>query len=113
MYLNNYLFRDVSENKYSILFSLITNPRLYIIDHHYWLVSVLQADWPHPMPAIGRIANFSSLRKTRPKEFQIYDSYFGEFVVNILLIYSKISATFLLHVLFLTLDDENPWFNKI
>jgi hypothetical protein len=30
------------------------------------------------MPAIGRIANFSSLRKHRPKEFQIYDSYFGE-----------------------------------
>ncbi|KAL8579176.1 hypothetical protein ACOMHN_010760 [Nucella lapillus] len=34
------------------------------------------ADWPQPMPAIGRIANFSSLRKHRPKEFQIYDSYF-------------------------------------
>ena len=30
------------------------------------------------MPAIGRIANFSSLRKHRPKEFQIYDSYFGK-----------------------------------
>ncbi|XP_071104533.1 twitchin-like isoform X3 [Haliotis cracherodii] len=34
------------------------------------------ADWPQPMPAIGRIANFSSLRKHRPKEYQIYDSYF-------------------------------------
>ncbi|XP_070200689.1 twitchin-like isoform X4 [Littorina saxatilis] len=34
------------------------------------------ADWPQPMPAIGRIANFSSLRKQRPKEFQIYDTYF-------------------------------------
>nr|KAG5709145.1 hypothetical protein BaRGS_028601 [Batillaria attramentaria] len=34
------------------------------------------ADWPQPMPAIGRIANFSSLRKHRPKEFQIYDTYF-------------------------------------
>ncbi|KAL8565325.1 hypothetical protein ACOMHN_029021 [Nucella lapillus] len=34
------------------------------------------ADWPHPMPAIGRIANFSSLRKQRPKEFAIYDTYF-------------------------------------
>jgi len=29
------------------------------------------------MPAIGRIANFSSLRKHRPMENQIYDSYFG------------------------------------
>ncbi|XP_076471204.1 twitchin-like [Babylonia areolata] len=34
------------------------------------------ADWPHPMPAIGRIANFSSLRKQRPKEFAIFDTYF-------------------------------------
>ena len=30
------------------------------------------------MPAIGRIANFSSLRKHRPKEYQIYESYFGK-----------------------------------
>jgi len=29
-----------------------------------------------PMPAIGRIANYSSLRKHRPRENQIYDSYF-------------------------------------
>uniref|UniRef100_A0A0B7BN15 Uncharacterized protein n=1 Tax=Arion vulgaris TaxID=1028688 RepID=A0A0B7BN15_9EUPU len=34
------------------------------------------ADWPAPQPAIGRIANFSSLRKHRPQEYQIYDSYF-------------------------------------
>jgi len=34
------------------------------------------ADWPAPMPAIGRIANYSSLRKHRPKENDIYDSYF-------------------------------------
>jgi serine/threonine protein kinase/predicted RNA-binding protein with TRAM domain len=34
------------------------------------------ADWPTPMPAIGRIANYSSLQKHRPKEYQIYDSYF-------------------------------------
>ncbi|ESO91797.1 hypothetical protein LOTGIDRAFT_121777 [Lottia gigantea] len=34
------------------------------------------ADWPQPMPAIGRIANFSSLRKHRPKEYQIYESSF-------------------------------------
>ena len=37
----------------------------------------VQSDWPAPMPAIGRIANFSSLRKHRPMENQIYDSYFG------------------------------------
>ncbi|XP_021346443.1 twitchin-like isoform X8 [Mizuhopecten yessoensis] len=34
------------------------------------------ADWPAPMPAIGRIANYSSLRKHRPKEYNIYDAYF-------------------------------------
>jgi serine/threonine protein kinase len=34
------------------------------------------SDWPAPMPAIGRIANYSSLRKHRPRENQIYDSYF-------------------------------------
>jgi hypothetical protein len=39
----------------------------------------LQADWPMPMPAIGRIANFSSLKKNRPKEHQIIDSYFGKY----------------------------------
>ena len=40
---------------------------------------LLQSDWPMPMPAIGRIANYSSLRKHRPRENQIYDSYFGEY----------------------------------
>ncbi|XP_055900297.1 twitchin-like isoform X6 [Biomphalaria glabrata] len=34
------------------------------------------ADWPAPQPAIGRIANFSSLRKHRPQEYQIYDTFF-------------------------------------
>jgi len=34
------------------------------------------------MPAIGRIANFSSLRKHRPMENQIYDSYFGAHDAN-------------------------------
>ncbi|XP_069132543.1 twitchin-like isoform X11 [Argopecten irradians] len=34
------------------------------------------ADWPAPMPAIGRIANYSSLRKHRPKEYNIFDAYF-------------------------------------
>jgi len=38
----------------------------------------VQSDWPAPMPAIGRIANYSSLRKHRPMENQIYDSYFGQ-----------------------------------
>ncbi|XP_065941807.1 twitchin isoform X18 [Magallana gigas] len=33
-------------------------------------------DWPQPQPAIGRLANFSSLRKHRPKEYSIYDAYF-------------------------------------
>ncbi len=32
--------------------------------------------WPEPNPAIGRLANFSSLKKHRPKEYNIYDSYF-------------------------------------
>jgi hypothetical protein len=39
------------------------------------------------MPAIGRIANYSSLRKHRPRENQIYDSYFGNFELNILFYY--------------------------
>lgn len=41
----------------------------------FWMS--LQADWPQPQPAIGRLANFSSLRKHRPKEYSIYDAYFG------------------------------------
>lgn len=32
--------------------------------------------WPEPNPALGRIANYSSLRKLRPKEHKIYSSYF-------------------------------------
>lgn len=47
----------------------------------YWfttyLYDALQGDWPQPQPAIGRLANFSSLRKHRPKEYSIYDAYFG------------------------------------
>lgn len=39
---------------------------------------LFKADWPIPTPAIGRIANYSSLRKNRPKEYSIYDAYFGE-----------------------------------
>jgi len=45
----------------------------------------VQSDWPAPMPAIGRIANFSSLRKHRPMENQIYDSYFGLFCFHSIL----------------------------
>lgn len=33
-------------------------------------------EWPKPHPGIGRLANFSSLRKLRPKDFGIYSSYF-------------------------------------
>ncbi len=43
------------------------------------LCALEQVDWPAPMPAIGRIANFSALRKNRPKEHQVYDSYWGTF----------------------------------
>ena len=34
------------------------------------------SSWPDPNPALGRMANFSSLRKLRPKEYKIYNSYF-------------------------------------
>jgi serine/threonine protein kinase len=34
------------------------------------------ATWPEPNPALGRMANFSSLRKHRPKEYSIYSTYF-------------------------------------
>ncbi|KAK2180733.1 hypothetical protein NP493_429g01145 [Ridgeia piscesae] len=33
-------------------------------------------DWPMPMPAIGRLANFGSLRKARPKDHGIFSTYF-------------------------------------
>nr|AZI15635.1 UNC-22 [Auanema rhodensis] len=32
--------------------------------------------WPEPNPAIGRISNFSSLRKHRPEEYKIHDAFF-------------------------------------
>ena len=34
------------------------------------------SSWPAPNPSIGRLANFSSLKKHRPKEYSIYNSYF-------------------------------------
>lgn len=50
------------------------------VDYSCDLCLTLQADWPAPMPAIGRIANYSSLRKHRPKEYNIFDAYFGEWI---------------------------------
>ncbi|WKY05591.1 hypothetical protein Q1695_006081 [Nippostrongylus brasiliensis] len=32
--------------------------------------------WPEPMPPLGRISNFSSLRKHRPSEYHIHDAFF-------------------------------------
>lgn len=32
--------------------------------------------WPEPLPSLGRIANYSSLRKHRPREYHIHDAYF-------------------------------------
>ncbi|KAK6747288.1 hypothetical protein RB195_000476 [Necator americanus] len=32
--------------------------------------------WPEPMPPLGRISNFSSLRKHRPAEYHMHDAFF-------------------------------------
>ncbi|KHJ96255.1 immunoglobulin I-set domain protein [Oesophagostomum dentatum] len=32
--------------------------------------------WPEPVPPLGRISNFSSLRKHRPAEYHIHDAFF-------------------------------------
>ncbi|KAK5968521.1 Twitchin [Trichostrongylus colubriformis] len=32
--------------------------------------------WPEPVPPLGRISNFSSLRKHRPSEYHIHDAFF-------------------------------------
>ncbi|XGW29138.1 hypothetical protein V3C99_008720 [Haemonchus contortus] len=32
--------------------------------------------WPEPVPPLGRISNFSSLRKHRPTEYHIHDAFF-------------------------------------
>lgn len=34
------------------------------------------SSWPLPNPAIGRLANYSSLKKNRPFEYFIYNTYF-------------------------------------
>lgn len=64
---------------------LITNVFKYLYSFTCFMFSCFnppsQADWPGPMPAIGRIANFSSLRRNRPHENQIYDSYFGKILL--------------------------------
>ena len=39
-------------------------------------ISEKYSSWPQPFPAIGRLANFSSLRKHRPLEHRIFDTYF-------------------------------------
>ena len=35
-------------------------------------------DWPIPTSAIGRLANFGALRKTRAKEHNIFETSFGK-----------------------------------
>lgn len=35
-----------------------------------------QDAWPEPYPSLGRIANFSSLRKHRPAEYNMHDAFF-------------------------------------
>ena len=59
-------------SKYTLNFARI---KKYTLIHRF--LFLWQADWPKPMPAIGRLANCSSLQKNRPKEYGIYDSYFG------------------------------------
>lgn len=36
----------------------------------------LQDAWPEPMPPLGRIANYSALRKHRPLEYNMHDAFF-------------------------------------
>jgi len=36
------------------------------------------AGYPDPVIGLGRMANWSSLRKTRPQEFNIYNSFWGK-----------------------------------
>jgi hypothetical protein len=35
------------------------------------------ADYPDPVIGLGRMANWSSLRKNRPQEYSIYSSFWG------------------------------------
>jgi len=39
-------------------------------------ISKRYGDWDKPTPAIGRLANYSSLRKNRTKDHKIFDSFF-------------------------------------
>lgn len=39
-------------------------------------VDLFQDAWPEPVPPLGRISNFSSLRKHRPSEYHIHDAFF-------------------------------------
>lgn len=73
---NTFTFDALQSAFYINLFSLSS---FYKMKKKIHIISSIsfQADWPTPMPAIGRIANFSSLRKHNPKEYSIYDAYFG------------------------------------
>jgi serine/threonine protein kinase len=61
---------NLSDEPSDYLFSphLYDNIRRRIKDNY--------ASWPEPNPALGRLANYSSLKKQRPKEYNIYSSYF-------------------------------------
>ncbi len=41
------------------------------------------AGYPDPVIGLGRMANWSSLRKTRPQEYNIYNSFWGKFHLSI------------------------------
>jgi serine/threonine protein kinase len=57
-----------NDNDFTLTSNLYDNIRKKIKDNY--------ATWPEPNPAIGRLANYSSLKKLRPKEYNIYSSYF-------------------------------------
>lgn len=42
-----------------------------------FIIIFLQDAWPEPYPPLGRISNFSSLKKHRPEEYQIHDTWFN------------------------------------
>lgn len=44
-------------------------------------------DWPVPTPAIGRLANFGALRKTRVKDHGIFETSFGNYILIHLISY--------------------------
>lgn len=65
------------------------------------------------MPAIGRIANYSSLRKHRPMENQIYDSYFGMFPAAVpFYCFMMIIRSIIVPMFYLCLSDFSPGHTK-